>query len=103
MKGSVAGIVSLHTPICSDIYTHMKTTIEIADSLLQEVKRHAHEENTSVRALVEEGLREVLRKRATGKPFRLRKVTFGGSGLTEEFKDASWERIRDEIYRGRGA
>ena len=24
-------------------------------------------------------------------------------GLTKEFKDASWEKIRDEIYRGRGA
>jgi hypothetical protein len=30
-------------------------------------------------------------------------VTSGGDGLTDEFKNAGWDKIRDEIYRGRGA
>ena len=30
-------------------------------------------------------------------------VTFRGDGLTDEFKNAGWDKIRDEIYRGRGA
>jgi hypothetical protein len=30
-------------------------------------------------------------------------VTFGGGGPTDEFKDWDWNRIRDEIYQGRGA
>jgi hypothetical protein len=30
-------------------------------------------------------------------------VTFRGKGMTEEFENAGWDRIRDEIYRGRGA
>jgi hypothetical protein len=30
-------------------------------------------------------------------------VTVRGAGLTEEFKDATWEQLRDEIYRGHGA
>jgi hypothetical protein len=27
-------------------------------------------------------------------------VTVCGEGLSDEFKNASWEKIRDEIYRG---
>ena len=30
-------------------------------------------------------------------------VTFRGKGMTDEFKKAGWEKIRDEIYRGQGA
>lgn len=39
----------------------MKTTIEIEDRLLIEAKKRAAEERRTVRALVEEGLRRVLR------------------------------------------
>jgi Arc/MetJ family transcription regulator len=59
----------------------MKTTIELGDSLLAEAKRVTAEENTTLRALVEAGLREVLgkhRKRAA--PFRLWRVTAKGNG-----------------------
>ena len=30
-------------------------------------------------------------------------VTFKGNGLAPEFQGASWEKIRDAIYEGRGA
>jgi len=80
----------------------MKTTIEIADDLLARAKRLGRRQGRTLRALVEDGLREVLRRRERGAPVRVKPVIFRGGALTKEFRDASWEKIRDEIYRGRG-
>ena len=81
----------------------MKTTIEIADDLFERAQRLARREKTTFRSLTEQGLRLVLKEKQS-KPQELPPlVTVRGSGLTDEFKNASWERIRDEIYRGRGA
>lgn len=81
----------------------MKTTVEIPDSLLEEARRTAAKEGRTVRALVEEGLRKVLAERKRGNAFRLRKATFKGEGLQPHVAGASWERIRDLAYEGRGA
>ncbi len=81
----------------------MKTTIEIADDLLERIQRLARREKTTVRSLTEQGLRLVLREREAKRGELPPLVTAGGEGLAAEFKDAPWERIRDEIYRGRGA
>jgi hypothetical protein len=52
--------------------------------------------------LTEQGLRIVLKEKQQTKKLPPL-VTFRGKGLTDEFKNASWEKIRDEIYRGHGA
>ncbi len=53
--------------------THIvKTTIEISDPLLVEAKTVAAREGTTVRALVEEGLRHVVRARRPAKTARFR-------------------------------
>ena len=81
----------------------MKTTIDIPDALLAEAQDLARRQGTTLKALTQEGLRKVIaEKKAKKKPFKLRDVSFGGDGLTDEFKNASWEQIRDAIYEGRG-
>ena len=81
----------------------MKTTIDIADGLLTEAKLLAAQQETTVRALVEEGLRHILEKRNRSEGFSLRSVTFRGNGVRPEVREGSWERIRDLIYESRGA
>ena len=81
----------------------MKITIEIADSLLDAARQVAGHEKTTVRVLVEEGLRQVIEGRAQGRGFKLRRVTFKGQGLQLEAAGASWKRIRELIYEGHGA
>jgi Arc/MetJ family transcription regulator len=79
--------------------THMKTTIDLGDSLLAEAKRVAVEENTTLRALVEAGLREVLgKRRKRTAPFRLRRVTVKGQGLQPQLQGAPWQQLRDLAY-----
>jgi hypothetical protein len=79
----------------------MKTTVEISDDLLKRSKRVARAEGKTLRQLLEEGLRLALnaREHAPRKKFRMR--TFKGSGRTDLFRSASWEQLRDEIYRDR--
>lgn len=79
----------------------MKTTMDIADPLLKQAKKLAAEEGTTLRALVERGLRQVIDDRKKRRrPFKL--VTFRGEGLQPEFQDADWDKIREAIYEGRG-
>lgn len=81
----------------------MKTTVEIADSLLAEARRVAHEDGTTLRSLIEEGLRRVIAERSQRAPYVMPDRSVGGNGLTPEFRDAIWEQIRDAIYEGHGA
>lgn len=81
----------------------MKTTIEISDPLLAEAKKLAAREGVTVRELVEQGLRETLKRRRQPRTFRLRKASFKGKGLSANVKGLSWEEIRDLAYTGRGS
>jgi hypothetical protein len=83
--------------------SHMKTTIQIPDSLLKEVRKLAREENTTLKSLMEEGLRRIVSERRRRGRFKLRKSTFKGNGLRPELEGASWDRIRDLSYEGRGS
>ena len=59
---------------------HMKTTIEVSDALFNATKELASERRTTIRALVEDGLRRVLAdSRAKVKPaFKLKDARVRG-------------------------
>jgi hypothetical protein len=81
----------------------MKITIQITDSLLKEVRKLANEENTTLKSLMEEGLRRILSERKRRGKFKLRKATFKGNGLQSNLEGGGWDRIRDLSYEGRGS
>lgn len=81
----------------------MKTTVHISDGLLEQAKRLASKRSLTLRELVEEGLRRVLREAREPDTFALRDARVGGQGLQPELRDSSWDRIRDMVYEDRGA
>ena len=81
----------------------MKTTLDISDPLLREARKLAARERTTLRALVEQGLRRVVAEKGRRAPaFRLRKASFKGHGLRAEIRDAGWDRLRELAYQDRG-
>jgi hypothetical protein len=80
----------------------MKTTVEIPDTLLDEARKIAARQQTTLRVLIIEGLRRMVAERKRAGAFRLRKATFGGDGLQADVAAAPWERIREMAYEGRG-
>lgn len=81
----------------------MKTTVDIADGLLHEARRLAAQQGVTLRALIERGLNRVIRETSDAAGFKLRRASFRGNGRQPEFADETWERVRDAVYRGRGA
>jgi len=80
---------------------HMKTTVGIPDSLLSDAKRLAVEEGLTLRELVVEGLRLVLKRRDRDE-FRLRDARVDGRGVQVGVNEGDWTRIQRMIYTGRG-
>lgn len=82
--------------------THMKTTIEISNHVLEQAKRVAARDGTTLRVLVESGLRlELTQRRAARRGFKLRDASFGGHGLQPVAAQAGWDELRELAYQGR--
>lgn len=79
---------------------HMKTTVEIADPLLAEAKRVAASDGTTLRELIELGLRRVLdeRKQQDKKPFKLRDMRNRNAVLQPGIREGDWGQMLDLIY-----
>jgi len=83
--------------------THMKTTVEIPDPLLEAARQVARQSGTTLRALIELGLREAISRHQEPSGFVLRDCSFKGRGLQAPFSEDAWAGVRDLIYEGRGA
>jgi hypothetical protein len=91
-------------PIFISMGTHLKTTIDIHDELFRQAREHAAETGTTLRALVEEGLRCVLDHAAepqSAPPFEVRVFTgYGDSpGLAAPYLRLGLHRVILDSYR----
>ncbi len=78
--------------------SRMKTTVNLPDELLREAQELARQERTTLRALIEAGLRTVIRQRSANSPFVLTDASVDGHGLQPALREATWEQIRNTIY-----
>ncbi len=76
----------------------MKTTIEIQDELLARAKRHAKLTGRPLRAVVEEGLRQVLASPTRRERYVLPDLSVGEAGANDPLETYSWQDLREEIY-----
>ena len=79
----------------------MKTTVEIPDALLDRARKHARKTGQPVRALIEEGLRLLLRAEARRASYKLPDRSVGEPGGSNPLESLSWQDLRHEIYGGR--
>lgn len=83
--------------------THMKTTVDINDTLLLQAKELAAKRQQTLKSILEIALRQFLEANANNRPpFRLRKHTFRGHGVQSGMAEGDWATIREAIYEGRG-
>ncbi len=81
----------------------MKTTIDIADPLLERAKAMAAQRRTTLKAVVEGALRNAIREDSRQRRTkRLQTHTFGGRGLQPGLSWEDWDEIRSLCYGERG-
>jgi predicted transcriptional regulator len=80
----------------------MKITIDLSDELAKKAKAYAACKHITLRAVIEQCIRQVLRNDRAAPRFKLRDASVGGNGLHKEYKDADWAEMREASYEGRG-
>ncbi len=75
----------------------MKTSFDISEPLLHEVKALARQRGVTTRSLVEQALMKLIDEAKEPGKFRLRDMSVPGEP-TPEFANATWHAIREEIY-----
>ena len=78
--------------------SNMKTTIDIADDIFLRAKTAACERGVSFRTMVMLGLSLALESEEQCQNVKIKPITFKGNGLTPEFQNAGWSKIRDAAY-----
>jgi len=78
----------------------VKTTLDLPDALLDEARRIAREQSTTLRALVADGLRAELDARAKPRPAEdpVAPVFAGELGLQPGIDLGDWDAIRTIAY-----
>ena len=80
----------------------MKTTIEISDDLMKKAKALAAKRGTTLKSIIELGLRKTIAEAERARPYRLPDKSVAGKGLQPGFAEENWADIRGAAYEGRG-
>ena len=80
----------------------MRTTIDLSEAVFQQAKRCAQRRQTTLRDIIEEGLRLVMDREDAVQKYRLKDLSYGSGGTVPGIEMGDWERIRDILYTGRG-
>jgi hypothetical protein len=78
----------------------MKTTIDISDALFEAAKSLAARRGTTLRSLVEDGLRAVIDAAPGPGVFHLRDESVSGRGVHPELGEGRWTTLADRIHEG---
>lgn len=82
----------------------VKTTLNLADYIVAEVKKLASERGISMKDYIEQCLKAAIQAEKNKiRDFKLRKHTFKGNGVSPELDEDNLEQIRNSIYKGRGS
>lgn len=94
----------LHIYGSHDMVTHMKTTIDISDTLFEKTRRLADRKGNTFREVVETALSSFLKEKEEeeAKPFILKDCSVKGNGLVDDLKGWDWDEIMRRAYEGRG-
>ena len=71
------------------IVTYMKLTVEISEDLFAHAREVAQREGTTLRALVEEGLRAALAQREQMISYQWPDLSVAGEGLVPEIEEGA--------------
>ena len=80
----------------------MKTTIEIPDDLMKKAKALAARRGTTLRSIIERGIRTTLNEERSLVQYELPDRSVNGKGLQAGLQQGEWADIRDAAYTGRG-
>ncbi len=79
--------------------THMKTTVEIADALFAEARAEAERRGTTMRSLIEEGLRRLLDEAdAETSSWELPDLSYGSGGVRAEYLAGGHDAFLEAAY-----
>ena len=79
---------------------HMKTTVDIEDRLFERAKDEARRRRTTLRKLIEDGLRHALKQPAKQTSYRIRDVSVGGDGLLPGVGPHNWFELSERVWTG---
>lgn len=85
-------------PYCWQGWLLVKTTVDIPDPLFEAARQAARRDRTTMRALIEQGLRLALEERRAARRFQLRDASVAGRGLQPSAEGLDWARMRALAY-----